>query len=225
MNHYFDYLARTNIFSGLDPDEISGLLDGKPYQVRHYEKNNYLAYSGEECKALIIVVRGSVRGEMSDFSGKTIKIEDIQAPRPLAVAFLFGSETKFPVDIIANEPVTTVVIQLDLLVDLLQKNKMILNNFLNAISSRTQFLSNRIRFLTFKTIRQKIANFILSHGGSQYETITLNQSQSELADFFGVTRPSLARTLAEMESEGILQAERRKYTILDKKKLNKLLKQ
>jgi CRP-like cAMP-binding protein len=44
-----------------------------------------------------------------------------------------------------------------------------------------------------------------------------------MADFFGVTRPSLARTLSEMEAAGILRAERREITILDKEKLNKLL--
>jgi hypothetical protein len=34
-----------------------------------------------------------VKGEMTDYNGKTIKIEDIEAPRPLAVAFLFGKIT------------------------------------------------------------------------------------------------------------------------------------
>jgi DNA-binding transcriptional regulator YhcF (GntR family) len=53
--------------------------------------------------------------------------------------------------------------------------------------------------------------------------MTLSQSQTELADFFGVARPSLARTFKEMEEEGILQVERREITIMNKEKLNKLL--
>jgi CRP-like cAMP-binding protein len=105
----------------------------------------------------------------------------------------------------------------------LQHSQVVLKNYLNAISSRTQFLSNKIRFLSFKTIREKLANYILNNIKKDSNVFILNQSQTELADFFGVTRPSLARALAEMGKEGILHTERREITILDKEKLNKLL--
>lgn len=223
MQPYSFQLSKTNIFRGLSPEEISRMLSGKSFQVKEYQKNEYLAFSGDECRSLMIVVQGSVRGEMTDFSGKTIKIEDIQAPRPLAAAFIFGRENRFPVDIIANEPVRIVIIQHETLIFLLQNNQLILKNYLSVISNRTQFLSNRIRFLTFKTIKEKIAHYILSLGGRENKTVNIDQSQTELADFFGVTRPSLARALAEMETDGILAVERRTCTVLNKEKLNKLL--
>jgi CRP-like cAMP-binding protein len=172
---------------------------------------------------MLIVVQGSVRGEMTDFSGRKLKIEDIPAPRPLAAAFIFGRDNRFPVDIIANEPSVILVIPRDVLVFLLQHSQVVLKNYLNAISSRTQFLSNKIRFLSFKTIKEKIANYILSNLGNDSNLYQLNQSQTELAEFFGVARPSLARALSEMEDEGILRVERRDITILNKEKLNNLL--
>ncbi len=171
----------------------------------------------------LIVVSGSVRGEMTDFSGKKLKIEDIAAPRPLAAAFIFGRENRFPVDIIANEPASIMIIPRDVLIFLLQNSEVILKNYLNTISSRAQFLSGKIRFLSFKTIREKIANYILMHSAKDDQTFTLDQSQTELADFFGVTRPSLARTLARMEEEGMIRTKRREITILNREKLNNLL--
>jgi CRP-like cAMP-binding protein len=173
---------------------------------------------------MLIVVQGTVRGEMSDFSGKRLKIEDIPAPRPLAAAFIFGKDNRFPVDIIANEPSSIMIIPRDVLIFLLQQSQIVLKNYLNAISSRTQFLSNKIRFLSFKTIREKIANYILSNGRPDNNRFQLNQSQTELAGFFGVARPSLARTLAEMEDEGILKVDRREIIIMNREKLNNLLK-
>jgi DNA-binding FadR family transcriptional regulator len=59
--------------------------------------------------------------------------------------------------------------------------------------------------------------------GNNSNLYQLSQSQTELAEFFGVARPSLARALSEMEDEGILRVERRDITILNKEKLNKLL--
>jgi CRP-like cAMP-binding protein len=172
---------------------------------------------------MLFVVAGSVRGEMSDFSGRRLKIEDIPAPRPLAVAFIFGRENRFPVDIIANEKSVILIIPRDVLIYLLQNSQVVLRNYLNAISSRTQFLSNKIRFLSFKTIREKIANYILNQVSAGTNQFALGMSQTELADFFGVARPSLDRTFAEMQDEGLLRIERREITILNKEKLNKLL--
>jgi CRP-like cAMP-binding protein len=223
MKNYYTELSKTNIFVGLNVESIVELLHNKPFRVKEYAKDDYVAYSHEVCNNLLIVVQGSVRGEMTDFSGKKLKIEDIMAPRPLAAAFIFGNENRFPVDIIANEASTIMVIPRDVLIFLLQHSQVVLKNYLNTISSRTQFLSNKIRFLSFKTIREKMANYILTNMAKESKLFTLPQSQTEMADFFGVTRPSLARTLSEMEAAGILRAERREITILDKEKLNKLL--
>jgi|WetSurMetagenome_2_1015567.scaffolds.fasta_scaffold85571_4 CRP/FNR family transcriptional regulator, dissimilatory nitrate respiration regulator len=223
MEDIFTALSMTNIFKGLTPGNIEELLHDKPYRTKKYVRDEYIAYSHEVCNDMLIVVAGTVRGEMADFSGKKLKIEDIEAPRPLAAAFIFGHENRFPVDIIANEPAVIMVVPRDVLIFLLQDNQVILKNYLNVISSRTQFLSNKIRFLSFKTIKEKIANYLLNNLGNKSNTIIINQSQTELADFFGVARPSLARALSEMQEEGFISVKRRIITIIDKEKLNKLL--
>jgi CRP/FNR family transcriptional regulator, dissimilatory nitrate respiration regulator len=223
MEELLSELCKTQLFQGMGVNELKVLFENKPYRLREFENDMYVAHSQDVCNDLFMVVRGSVRGEMTDFSGKKLKIEDIAAPRPLAAAFIFGRENRFPVDIIANEPATIMIIPRDVLIFLLQNSQVILKNYLNTISSRAQFLSGKIRFLSFKTIREKIANYILMHSAKDDQTFTLNQSQTELADFFGVTRPSLARTLARMEQEGMIRTKRREITILNREKLNNLL--
>lgn len=223
MEKYFADLSKTNIFRGLSEPEIETMLQDKPVRLKQYSRDECIAGCNDVCHDMLFVVKGSVRGEMTDFSGRKLKIEDIVAPRPLAVAFIFGRENRFPVDIYANEPATILTIPRDVLLFILQHNRTVLQNYLNAISSRTQFLSNKIRFLSFKTIKEKIANYILNHLRNDGKTVILDQSQTELADYFGVTRPSLARAMAEMEKDGLLHAERREITILDKEKLNKLV--
>jgi CRP-like cAMP-binding protein len=223
MEVYFSELARTNIFAGLTETEIAGLLEKKHYRFKEYGRDEYVSHCRDECRDLLVLLKGSVRGEMSDISGKKLKIEDIPAPRALAAAFIFGKDNRYPVDIIANEPAIIMIIPKEVLVELLQQSTVLLKNYLNTISSRTQFLSDKIRFLSFKTIKEKIANYILARVGTNHHKIVLNQSQTELADFFGVTRPSLARALSEMGDDGIIHTERREITILNREKLNKLV--
>jgi len=46
-----------------------------------------------------------------------------------------------------------------------------------------------------------------------------------MAQFFGVTRPSFARSLKEMEQEGYIETNRREIKILNKQQLIRLLQQ
>jgi signal-transduction protein with cAMP-binding, CBS, and nucleotidyltransferase domain len=104
MDFTFTALAETNIFRGLKAENIAEIMDGKPFRVKEYSRDEYIAYSHEVCHDMLFVVKGSVRGEMADFSGKKLKIEDIIAPRPLAAAFIFGRDNRYPVDMLLSSP-------------------------------------------------------------------------------------------------------------------------
>ncbi|MBS2211340.1 Crp/Fnr family transcriptional regulator [Carboxylicivirga mesophila] len=219
-----ELLTKCPLFKGIDYEVISQLLNQIPYQVKKYEKDHMIAQSGEECRSLMIVLKGSVKGEMIDYSGKAIKIEDIEPPRPLAIAFLFGANNTCPVNIVANQSVEILHIPKKSVVSMMQLNSTVLNNFMNIISSKTQFLSDKIRFLSFQTIRGKIAHYLLQLAGPVDGEIILSKSQEELANMFGVTRPSLGRALRELHNEGIIEAKGKSIKIANREALIKQLK-
>jgi len=219
-----EILCQSPIFRGISPEDLAELFNQIHFQVKTYQKNDLITIGGEICDRLLIIQQGSVKAEMTDYSGKTIKIEDMSAPWPLATAFLFGKENRFPVTVSATSDVEMVSIPKPEFVKLLQLNALILNNYLNTISTRAQFLSQKLKFLSFKTIKQKIAHYLLEKAGDRLQTVEIQQSQGQLAEMFGVTRPSLARTLGEMCQEGLIETDRRYIKILDKTRMNQLLK-
>lgn len=176
-------------------------------------------------KNLCIVVEGVVKGEMVDFTGKILKIEEIQASQPLAHAVMFGNINRFPVDVVALTDCKILFISRADVLRLMQSNEIFLTNFLKAVSNRAHFLTNKLWFLSFKTIKEKVAHYLLSIAKSETRTtIILPKSHQELAEFFGVTRPSLARVFAEMQDEGILTVNRREITIIDRQKLLEMIR-
>jgi len=219
-----EILCQSPIFRGISTDELVQLFSQIHFQIKTYQKNDLIVMGGEVCDRLLIVQKGSVKAEMNDYSGKIIKIEDLEAPQPLATAFLFGQQNRFPVTVSANTEVEMVSIPKPEFVKLLQMNSLILNNYLNTISTRAQFLSQKLKFLSFKTIKQKIAHFLLEKAGDWLQTVEIQQSQEQLAEMFGIARPSLARTLGEMVQEGLIETQRRSIKILDKERMNQLLK-
>ena len=219
----YQLLTQCPIFRGITEKEAENLLKMIHFQVKKYSKDEVLAVAGETVLNLHIIISGSVRGEMIDFSGKIIKIEDIEAPKPLATAFLFGQENKFPVTVTANNNAKILTIPVPEFLKLLQLNTQILKNYLNSISSRAQFLSQKLHFLSFKTIKGKVAHFLLKQAGDKFHSVELKNTQQQLADLFGVTRPSLARVFGEMQREGLIVITNKTVTLTDKKALNELM--
>lgn len=219
----YKLLAQCPVFKGINEYELTSLINEIHYQIRQYNKSDVVVIAGEQVKNLYIILSGSVKGEMIDYSGKTIKIEDIEAPRPLATAFLFGKENTFPVTVTASNNVKILSIPVGEFLTLLQKNKLILQNYLNSISSRSQFLSRKLHFLSFKTIKGKMAHFLLQQAGSKLHSVELNTTQQQLAELFGVTRPSLARVMGEMQDEKLIAVEKKTVRLLNKEELGKLI--
>ncbi|MDB4335171.1 Crp/Fnr family transcriptional regulator, partial [bacterium] len=189
-----------------------------------YSADSMIVTGGEKVERLYILLSGSVKGEMVDFSGKTIKIEDIEPPRPLAIAFLFGKNNVFPVNIVSNIDSELLMLPKPSVLKLLQSNEVVLKNYLNAISNRSQFLSQKIKFLSFQTIKGKIGNYILQLSGGKAGTITLPISQNSMAELFGVTRPSVGRGMRELHHDGIINASGKNLEILDVERLKGFLK-
>ncbi len=214
-------LIHSPIFKHLGEEEVCEILQKHNYQRKSYPPETLIISAGEELKSLMILLSGEARGEVLDISGNSIKIEDITAPRPLAPAFLFGAQNIAPVTVITN--VTTEIISLpkEQLLQMFQNNQTVLKNFLNIISSRGQFLSQKIKLLSFKNLNQRLAFFIIKEG-AQGPLKKFNQQQ--LAELLRATRPALARTLSQMKQEGILSYERGEIHILSKNKLYELLK-
>lgn len=220
----YSLLTQCPVFRGISKEESKSLLDEIHYQIKSFQKDEIVVLAGDEVKNLLIVLSGSVRGEMIDYSGKTVKIEDIEAPKPLAAAFLFGKENRYPVTVTANNETRILAVPVPEFLKILQMNTNLLRNYLNSISSRAQFLSQKLHFLSFKTIKEKVAHFLLKQAGERFHSFELKNTQQQLADLFGVTRPSLARVLGDMQANGLIKIERKTVTLLDKEKLNQLLR-
>lgn len=218
----FTLLQKAPLFNRLRIDEIEKILSEIPYRIRKFKAGSLIVNCGEQVKSLMIVISGVVKGEMVDYAGKVIKIEDIPAPGALASAFMFGNRNLYPVNVIAVTDSELLIIDKNPFLNLLMRHDLVLVNFLDMISNRAQFLSEKIKFLNFKTIKGKLAQFILQKAGKDKSSIVLEMTQNDLADFFGVTRPSVARAIGEMEEEGLIEAKGKNIKVLDKISLAKL---
>jgi CRP-like cAMP-binding protein len=218
----YSILLKAPLFRGMMLEEVESAISVTPYRIRRFKDGSMISQSGEPVNSFMMVIEGVVKGEMVDFSGRIIKIEDIPASGALASAFIFGSRNRFPVNVVAMTDTSLMIIEKADFVKFLKSNDKLLTNFLDMISNRSQFLSEKIKFLNFKTIRGKLAQYILQAAGPDKSEIKLGMTQNDLAEYFGVARPSIARVIGELETEGIIITKGKTLKMLDKKRLTEL---
>jgi len=226
-------LAGTSLFAGIDALELEELVGTTASSVREYGRGNLLLSRGDSYDSLWILVEGSVEAEMQGASGRSVRIETIAAPEPIASAILFAPEPILPVTVRATGSVRVVALPRESVLALCQRSRVFLCNYLSDCGSRIAAFSERFRLMQFATLRERLAVWLLarldrasrmqavgaSGGGGQPRgeppAITLPSSKEQLAATFGVTRPSLSRGLGELAREGIVAVEGRTVRVLD----------
>ena len=217
-------LLNSPLFKGISEDEINKLFQKVNHQIKHFRSGELLAQAGDVVDQALLLMEGRLQGEMVDFGGNSLKIEELDPPQMVAAAFLFGHQCKFPVFLSAKTEGKLLLIAKRDFANMLSLESRVMVNYLDIVSGKAQFLTGKITFLSLKTIKEKIAHYLLQQMKSgQKIKVKINQSQTNLADLFGVTRPSLTRTILEMEKQNILTWSRDQVEIHDLKKLNQIL--
>jgi CRP-like cAMP-binding protein len=211
------------LFANLEEEELKKLLQRTNHRLKSFKNKEIVAIAGEKVDNAMILVEGRLNGEMLDLSGKQLKIEEMDPPQMIAAAFLYGPNNVFPVNLQALSNGKLLMIYKKDFTEMLSQQPLVLNNFLNIISGKAQFLSQKITFLSLKTIREKIAFFILQRLQKNNTIAEIDKNQTQLAALMGVARPSLARTIGELESENIIHWGKNHVNVLDSGKLEKIL--
>lgn len=191
------------------------------HRVKRFERGERIASQGDKISHLYMLSKGKVKAEMISQSGLMLSIEEISAPYPLAVAFLFADNNRFPVDVTALEECEVILISKDEIARKMAECSGFLQGFMTFTANKTHFLSERLKIFSQKGIKAKIAYYILLR--DKNGTFDLGQSIASLAEYFAVERPSLSRAISEMARDGIIEFESGKGKILDYNKIKELL--
>ncbi len=216
MNNSF--IFRCPLCNSIPDSEKESFLKEVHFTIKSYDKNEWIISQGEECTALHILIEGEVKTVMVDEKGDFMHIESIKAPLPIASGFLFAGNNKSPVSVIAKKESKLISIPKANVFMLMKKHDTFMHAILSSISNKLQFLSEKVRLTSLKTIKAKIAYYLLieSEGESDFQ---LKTSKQEIANLFGVSRQALTNVMKQMHEDDIIYMERRKIKIVNRQAL------
>lgn len=211
---------KSDLFRGIELADINLFLSNHSYKIKEYNKNDVFALAGDKVNFLMIVLQGNLIARMVSDSGKFIQIDRITEGRVVAPAMLFATENVYPVNVIPEAKVKVFFMSKEVFLKAMNKNETLLYNFIRIVSDINRFLSSKIHLLSLKSIRGKLAGYILELLNEvDHRRISLPLSRQELADKFGISRQALSRSLTELETEGLIHIEGRSILVINKQAL------
>jgi len=213
------------LFKNLSTKKIENLLSQINYSIKNYENNEILFWEDSPCNELSIIIKGSIRIESINYSGKVLIVRQIGENKIFGEGLIFSDKNFYPVNVVAQKINTEVLhLKKSEILKLFQLNQEISRNFISILSNKMTFLNQKVRLLALSTIRQKISLYLLEeYKGNQSLKIPILTSKKNLADLFAIARPSLSRELMVMKSEGIIDYDLNSFYIKDLQKLKNTL--
>uniref|UniRef100_UPI000A4DAC74 Crp/Fnr family transcriptional regulator n=1 Tax=Clostridium sp. NkU-1 TaxID=1095009 RepID=UPI000A4DAC74 len=77
MEEYLSILKKSNLFSGVQPEEISAMLNCLSARIRHFKKEEFIIRSGDYIRSVGMLLSGSALIIQEDFWGKRTIISDV----------------------------------------------------------------------------------------------------------------------------------------------------
>lgn len=216
IKNYIYFLQLNNLFKDFSSEMLLDLFRQDNYKICKYEKHRIIHFEGEKCVSWEILLKGKLIIQKIDEKGNILTVTQFNAGDNLGGNLLFSKNPYYPMNVIAKVETVILHINKDLVLQLCQINENFLLHFLGCISDKTSILTNKIKSITMKSIRESIIDFLNYEYYSQNSpVIKLNMTKKELAEEFGIQRTSLSRELNKMMKDGLIAFNSHSITIKD----------
>ncbi|MGH4138491.1 Crp/Fnr family transcriptional regulator [Clostridium sp.] len=230
MDKLINQLKYCILFKGLTTQELQNLITNTNYSIADNCKNCIechtciVALEGDICDSLGIVIQGELQVQKHYASGKVVTLTKLNRGKIFGEAITFSETNIYPATIVSSRGSIILYISKKDIITMCSSYPVVLNNFMQLLSSKILLLNRKIKELSFETLRQKISNYLLSQYEIQKTTsLILPVSRKTLAEHLGVQRPSLSREFVNMKQDGLIDFNKNLVEIIDFERIKAIL--
>ena len=219
MTEYIEDLAQTNLFSGIDPEDIIRLLCCIGAKRVDYVKDELIIEEGSMVYDFGIILSGHGRSIKWDMNDKVIIITLLKKGSEIGIILSASLEHKSPVSVQAQDDVSILSIPFDRVFTRCEKNCLchdkLLRNYINIVAEKGLVLHERIDCLLKPTIREKILTYLMKISREQQSrTFSIQINRNEMAEYLNVERSALSRELSYMKREGLIDYHKNVFKLI-----------
>jgi CRP/FNR family transcriptional regulator len=208
-------LRRVTLFATLSEEALARIA--RAAFVRTYLAGETIIFQGDPCETVYFIVEGTVRVYRLSEDGR----EQVLAPLGPGQSFNtvppFQTEGVNHATVEALTPITLYAISADDFRRLVRECGEVALAILSDFADRLHHLTNLVEDLSLRTVRARLARFLLRH--AEASQVPRRWTQEEMAAYVGTVRDMVGRTLRAFADAGLIRMERRQIVVLDREGL------
>jgi CRP/FNR family transcriptional regulator, dissimilatory nitrate respiration regulator len=201
------------LFENMAEADLAMLLGCLSPRIRKFAKNDIANSEGDPFEGIGIVLSGQAAVVRENSSGSRTILTILKPGDLFGEMAAFSGNGRWPATIVTQSACDIMYMPPDKILGQCEKactgHRTLIMNMLVILSGRAMTLSRKLEYLSIKSMRGRIARFLVEqYKKSGQTTFMLPMNRNELADFLNVSRPSLSRELCRMRDDGLLDFHR-----------------
>ena len=222
MKEYVPVLKRTKLFAGVGEDEITAMLSCLGARLHTFKKGEYVLRQGEHLNEILVLAEGSLHIQRDDYWGNRSILRHIGVGEIFGEAYVAPESGTLLNDVLALEDSSVFFFDAKRVITTCSSacrfHTIVVQNLFFAISEKNRSLVQKLDYMSRRTTREKLISYLSEEAkkeNSPYITIPFNRQQ--LADYLSVDRSAMSNELCKMRDEGLLEFERNRFKLREKK--------
>lgn len=227
-NKRIDILAECALFAGIPADTLATMLDCLQPKISTHAKNSFITVEGEPFTGLGIILAGEAAVVKENIAGSRSVLTTLQAGDMFGEMIAFSARKSWPASVVAQSECIVVFLPPQKITGTCPHacngHQRLIRNMLLIVSEKALMLNRKVEYLTIKSMRAKIATYLLEqHKHNDKKTFLLPLKRNDLADFLNVSRTALSREMGRMRDEGLIDFYRSSVKLTNIEELSKLV--
>lgn len=219
MKKYEKVLARCDLFDGIAPGDLGGMLQCIGGRVISVEAGNPVWREGDPATHVGMVLSGAVRLVREDFYGNRSIMAHIGPAELFGETYACAGIQTLPVSIVAETDSEVLVMDCRRITVTCSSacafHTRIIYNLLRLVARKNLVFDQKIQITSQRSTRDKLMAYLLSQakqaGSSRF---TIPYDRQALADYLEVERSGLSAEISKLRREGILASEKNVFELL-----------
>ena len=219
MEKYFEVLARCPLFAGIRQEEAAEMLKCLGGRVVKFPKGSPVFLEGDPAKFMGVVLEGAVQVVREDYYGNRSVLTVVGPGGLFAEAFAYAGVDTLPVSVFALQESSVLLLDCGRVLtgcaNACAFHARLISNLLRGISRKNLNLTQKIRYMSRKTTREKLLEYLMDqaklHGSDAF---TIPYDRQALADFLGVERSAMSAEIGKLRRAGVLETKGAWFRIL-----------
>ncbi len=207
------------LFKGITEEEITRMFACLSFQVKLFQKDEYIALEGDPITCIGIIMSGEVMVHRESPTGERIILTRLKDKGMFGEVAAY-TKGQWMASALATKDTEILLFPPAAIFGFCPNacfsHQILIKNMLYIVSEKALLLQQKVQMLSLKSIRKKVSWYLLL----RYEqvndiTFTIPLKRQDLSDYLQVTRPSLSRELMAMKEDGLIEYKGNQFKLLN----------